>query len=384
MEKKKNICRFQERHIFQKSEKNNSLSYQGTQIIVNLKNLKANLSFIKSKVDKKTKIMSVVKAFGYGSDPLKISKFLERNGVDYFAVAYVNEGIALRNAGIKLPVLVLHPQADDFDEIIKYNLEPNIYSFRILNAFIKKSKSHPFHLKFNTGLNRLGFSINDIEGLHYILKERANIKYLFSHLGASEDRKEKNYTMNQIHLFEKICTEMERRFEKSFKKHLLNTSGILNYPEFKCDMVRTGIGLYGYGNDKMFSKYLKPVLSLKSVISQIHDIEKGQSVGYNRGFIAKKDCKIAIIPIGHADGISRSLGNGKVGFLIKNKIAKTIGNICMDMLMLDISNINCKEGDEVSIIDENSQTAEDLGELTDTISYEILTSLSTRIKRIII
>ena len=360
------------------------MSYQGTQIIVNLKNLKANLSFIKSKVDEKTKIMSVVKAFGYGSEPLKISKFLERNGVDYFAVAYVNEGIALRNSGIKLPVLVLHPQADDFDEIIKYSLEPNIYSFRILNAFIKKSKSHPFHLKFNTGLNRLGFSINDIEGLHNILKGRSNIKYLFSHLGASEDRKEKNYTMNQIHLFEKISSEMERRFEKSFKKHLLNTSGILNYPEFKYDMVRTGIGLYGYGNDKMFSKYLKPVLSLKSVISQIHDIEKGQSVGYNRGFIAKEDCKIAIIPIGHADGVSRSLGNGKVGFLIKNKIAKTIGNICMDMLMLDISNINCKEGDEVSIIDENSQTAEDLGELTNTISYEILTSLSTRIKRIII
>ena len=160
MEKKKNICHFQEKHISQKSEKNNSLSYQGTQIIINLKNLKANLSFIKSKVDEETKIMSVVKAFGYGSGPVKISKFLEKNGVDYFAVAYVNEGIALRNAGIKLPVLVLHPQADDFDEIIQYNLEPSIYSFRILNAFIKKSKSHPFHLKFNTGLNRLGFSLS--------------------------------------------------------------------------------------------------------------------------------------------------------------------------------------------------------------------------------
>ena len=177
---------------------------------------------------------------------------------------------------------------------------------------------------------------------------------------------------------------MERKFEKSFKKHLLNTSGILNYSEFKYDMVRTGIGLYGYGNDKIFSKYLKPVLSLKSVISQIHEIEKGQSVGYNKGFIAKKNCKIAIIPIGHADGISRSLGNGKVGFLIKNKTAKTVGNICMDMLMLDVTNINCREGDEVSIIDENYLTAEDLGEETNTISYEILTSLSSRIKRIVV
>ena len=142
------------------------MSYQGTQIIINLKNLKANLSFIKSKVDKETKIMSVVKAFGYGSEPVKISKFLEKNGVDYFAVAYVNEGIELRNCGVKLPILILHPQVDDFHEIIKFNLEPNIYSFRILNAFIKKSKSHPFHLKFNTGLNRLGFSINDIDELY--------------------------------------------------------------------------------------------------------------------------------------------------------------------------------------------------------------------------
>ena len=172
-------------------------------------------------------------------------------------MAYVNEGIALRKSGIKLPVLVLHPQADDFDDIIEYNLEPNIYSFRILNAFIKRSKSHPFHLKFNTGLNRLGFSINDIDGLCKILKGQANIKYLFSHLGASEDKKEKNYTLKQIHLFEKISSEMERKFEKSFKKHLLNTSGILNYSDFKYDMVRTGIGLYGYGNDKIFSKYLK-------------------------------------------------------------------------------------------------------------------------------
>ncbi len=360
------------------------MSYQGTQITISLKNLKANLSYIKSKVDNSTKIMCVVKAFGYGSEPIKISKFLEKNGVDYFAVAYVNEGIVLRNSGIKLPILVLHPQIDDFDEIIRYNLEPNIYSFRILKAFFKKSKSHPFHLKFNTGLNRLGFSINDIDELYNILNGQVNIKFLLSHLGASEDKKEKNYTENQISLFEKISAEMENKFERSFKKHLLNTSGILNYSKFKYDMVRTGIGLYGYGNDKKFSKHLKPVLSLKSVISQIHSIKKGESVGYNRGFIAKKNCKIGIIPIGHADGISRNLGNGKVGFLIKNKIAKTVGNICMDMLMLDVTNINCYEGDEVTIIDDKIQTAEDLGEKINTISYEILTSLSSRIKRTIV
>ena len=188
------------------------MSYQGTHIIINLKNLKANLSFIKSIVDKETKIMSVVKAFGYGSEPVKISKFLEKNGVDYFAVAYVNEGIELRNCGVKLPILILHPQLDDFDEIIKFNLEPNIYSFRILNAFIKKSDSHPFHLKFNTGLNRLGFSINDIDELYNILNGKTNIKYLFSHLGASEDLNEKAFSNNQIKLFEKISKKMEAKF----------------------------------------------------------------------------------------------------------------------------------------------------------------------------
>ena len=207
---------------------------------------------------------------------------------------------------------------------------------------------------------------------------------MFSHLGASEDLNEKAFTNNQIKLFEKISIKMEAKFEKKFKKHLLNSSGIMNYSEYKYDMVRTGIGLYGYGNDKKYSKNLKPVLSLRSVISQIHFIKKGESVGYNRGFVANKNCKIAIIPIGHADGIKRSFGNGKIGFYIKNKLAKTIGNICMDMLMLDITNINCEEGDDVIIIDDKIQTAEDLGEKTNTISYEILTALSSRIKRTII
>jgi alanine racemase len=280
--------------------------------------------------------------------------------------------------------LVLHPQFDDFNEIIENDLEPNIYSFRILDAFLSKSQKHPFHIKFNTGLNRLGFSINDIDRLHNILGSTNNIKYIFSHLGASEDLEEKKFTFNQINLFEKIIEKIENKFCKKFNKHLLNSSGILNYPKYQYDMVRSGISLYGYGNSKIYKGELKPVLFLKSVISQIHEIKKGESVGYNRGFIANNDIKIAIIPIGHADGISRSLGNGKVGFIINNKVAKTVGNICMDMLMLDISQINCKEGDLVSIIDDQIQTAEDFGSSANTISYEILTALSSRIKRIVI
>ena len=273
---------------------------------------------------------------------------------------------------------------DDFDEIIEYNLEPNIYSFRILDRFLSKSKSNPFHLKFNTGLNRLGFKINDIDKLYETIGNSGYVKYIFSHLGASEDIREKTFTMNQIELFEEISKKMNDKFNKVFKKHLLNTSGILNYSDYQYDMVRTGIGIYGYGNDPFFNNKLKPILSIKSVISQIHSIKKNESVGYNRGFIADKDCKIGIIPIGHADGINRGLGNGKIGFMINDYVAKTIGNICMDMLMVDITNIDCKEGDIVSIIDEKNQTAEEIGNISDTISYEVLTTLSSRMKRIVI
>ena len=360
------------------------MNYQGTRIEINLNNLKHNLDYLRNQLKPETNILCVVKAFGYGSNPIQIGKFLEKNNVSYLAVAYTNEGINLRKSGIKLPILILHPQFDDFDDIINYNLEPNIYSFRILDSFLQKNTNHPFHIKFNTGLNRLGFGINDIDKLYELLPNDSNIKFIFSHLGASEDLTEKSFTVNQINLFCDISKKMQLKFGRTFKKHLLNTSGILNYSKYQFDMVRSGIGIYGYGNCKKFKNNFKPVISLKSVISQIHEIKKDESVGYNRGFIAKRLTKIAIIPIGHADGINRSMGNGKVGLLINNRIAKSIGNICMDMMMIDVTNIDCKEGDSVSVIDQKNQTAEDIGNAINTISYEILTSLSNRINRVFI
>ena len=382
--KKKSISLFQEKLSSLNLKNHNLLSYQGTHVAINLNNLKSNLNYLKKNLEPSTKIMCVVKAFAYGSDPLTIGNFLEKNNVDYLAVAYTNEGVKLRSSGIKLPILILHPQIDDFDEILEYDLEPNIYSFRILERFLSISKTHPLHLKFNTGLNRLGFKIDDVDLLYNILGNGNNIKYLFSHLGASDDVKEKAFTIGQIELFELISKKMNTMFNKVFNKHLLNTSGILNYHNYQYDMVRTGIGLYGYGNDDEYNKKLKPVLTLNSIISQIHNVQKNESVGYNRGFIAEKDYKIGVIPIGHADGIGRVFGNGKIGFRINNQIAPTIGNICMDMLMVDITNIDCKEGDMVSIIDDKNQTAEEIGNISDTISYEILTALSSRMKRIII
>ena len=359
---------------------------QETVVEINLSNLKKNLDFLKSKIRKETLVMAVVKAFAYGSDSTIISKKLEKEKIDYLAVAYTVEGMELRDKGITTPILVLHPQINDFDKIIDFELEPSIYSFRVLKAFMNTKKlttDYPFQIKFNTGLNRLGFNENQIDKLILSLK---NLKpnFIFSHLGASEDVLEKSFTNEQIKKFIFISSDFENKIGRKIKKHILNTSGILNFSEAQFEMVRTGIGLYGFGNDSKFKDNLKPVISLKTIISQINHIKKGESVGYNRGFLSKKSITTATLPIGHADGINRQYGNGKASVMVNGKSALIIGNICMDMMMIDISNIICNEGDQVIIFDDKNVSAEEFTESAGTISYEILTALSKRIKRIVI
>ena len=359
---------------------------QETVVEINLSNLKKNLDFLKSKIRKETLVMAVVKAFAYGSDSTIISKKLEKEKIDYLAVAYTVEGMELRDKGITTPILVLHPQINDFDKIIDFELEPSIYSFRVLKAFMNTKKlttDYPFQIKFNTGLNRLGFNENQIDKLILSLK---NLKpnFIFSHLGASEDVLEKSFTNEQIKKFIFISSDFENKIGRKIKKHILNTSGILNFSEAQFEMVRTGIGLYGFGNDSKFNDNLKPVISLKTIISQINHIKKGESVGYNRGFLSKKSITTATLPIGHADGINRQYGNGKASVMVNGKSALIIGNICMDMMMIDISNIICNEGDQVIIFDDKNVSAEEFTESAGTISYEILTALSKRIKRIVI
>lgn len=354
-----------------------------TVLEIHLPNLLDNFRCIKSKLNSKTKILAVVKAFGYGSNANAIAKFLELAGVDYFAVAYISEGIALRKSGINSPILVLHPQVDALGKAIQYNLEPSMYSFRVLNAFTQLVKNlhianYPVHLKFNTGLNRLGFSSNDIPTLKTYFDEKyLKLVSLFSHLAATEDRKEKAFTLKQIETFKTISDQ----FEEAPLRHLVNTSGILNFPQAHFDMVRTGIGLYGYGNDPVFDKEFKPVVSLKTIISQIHTLQKGDSLGYNRAFVAKKELRTATLPIGHADGIGRQYGNGKGIVYINSQPAKIIGNVCMDMLMVDVSEIDCEEGDEVLVFGEQNQSADQFAQHANTISYEILTAISHRVKR---
>jgi alanine racemase len=366
----------------------NMLKAEETILEIDLTALEHNFNFLKSKINDSTKFLAVVKAFGYGSDAVEVATCLEKLGVDYFAVAYTAEGVTLRNAGISAPVLVLHPQLMDFDMIIERCLEPNIYSVPIMDAFISAAKKHrqkayPVHLKFNTGLNRLGFGQNDIDSIVEKLKNANEIKVasVFSHLAASEDMKEKKFTLAQIALFKKIILELEAKIGYKPLYHQLNTSGILNYAKVaQFDMVRSGIGLYGFGNAPEYNKHLKPIATLKSVISQIHHLNVGDSLGYNKAFIAKKPTRTATLPIGHADGIGRHYGNGKGFVTIHGKKAPVIGNVCMDMLMVDVTTLNCHEGDEV-IIFGAQPTAEALAATVGSISYELITGISQRVKR---
>lgn len=357
-----------------------------TKLLIDLNAVKFNLNYFKNKLQENTKILVVVKAFGYGSDAIEIAKSIQ-NDVAYFAVAYIDEGIALRNSGINTPILVLHPQIANLELITKYNLEPNIYNFDILNAFLsiadaKKLSNYPIHIKFNTGLNRLGFTADEVSVLTKKIKNLTSVKVtsIFSHLAASEDKNERAFSLQQIDTFNKIKSDFAQKIGYKPMFHMCNTSGIINYPEVHFDMVRLGIGIYGFGNDKKITSELKNVVSLKSVISQIHTIKKGESIGYNRAFIANKTIKTATIPIGHADGISRKFGNGKGFVTINNKKAKIVGNVCMDMIMVDVTTIDCKIGDTVIIFD-NQETVEALAKSIDTISYEIITAVSQRIKR---
>lgn len=366
------------------------LKAQETLLEIDLKALEHNVTYLKSIISSSTKFMAVVKSYAYGNDSVGIAKHLETLGVDYFAVAYTYEGEQLRIGGVTKPILVLHAQSVYFNTLIENCLEPNLYSFKVLKEFIAtaeglKQKQYPIHLKFNTGLNRLGFLESDIPEIISILNNTEAIKVtsLFSHLGASEDLNEKEFTLNQIKTFKSISETFLEKLNYKPLLHICNTSGIINYPEAHFNMVRSGIGMYGFGNSEKENTHFKPITTLKTVISQINHIPKGQSVGYNRGYICEEPLVTATLPLGHADGIGREYGNGKGFVAINGQKAPIVGNTCMDMIMVNITNIDCKEGDEVVVFGDYP-TAEAFAATANTISYELLTGLSQRIKRIVL
>ncbi len=361
-----------------------------TTLEINLKALTQNFNYLKSKLQPGVQFMGVVKAFAYGSDSVVIAQKLQELKADYLAVAYASEGVVLRDAGNKLPILVLHPQTVNFDKIAERCLEPGIYSPLMLKRFIAFAESlnlqdYPIHIKVNTGMNRIGFTPEEVSSIPELLQKTTSVKVksIFSHLAASEDVANRAFAERQISLFKKTSDELIEALGYVPLRHTLNTSGILNFPEAQFDMVRSGIGLYGFGNDALENKNLEPVASLKTIISQIHHIKKGESVGYNFGFIASKNTVTATLPLGHADGIHRGYGKGKGFVTIKGNKAPMIGNICMDMLMIDITGIDCNEGDEVLVFGKTT-TAEAFAERINSISYEIITAISQRVKRIVV
>jgi alanine racemase len=359
-----------------------------TVLEVNLNAISHNLNFYKSKMKPTTKMMVMVKALGYGSGGFEIAKLLEHHKVDYLGVAFADEGISLKNAGIQLPIMVLNPESTSFSAIIQHQLEPEIYSIKGLKAFLKLAEqknldSYPIHIKLDTGMHRLGFEANTIQELISTLKgnHRVVVQSILSHMATSDAEEHKAFSLSQIRLFDELSSQLMSELGIQPIRHILNTSGISNFPEGQYDMVRLGIGLYGVSNDTKEQKYLENVSTLKSVISQIRTIPAGDSVGYGRRFMAHESTTIATIPIGYADGISRLWGN-EVGYvMINQQKAPILGSVCMDMLMVNVNGIECTEGDPVVVFGE-SPTVIEMAQKTQTIPYEILTSISQRVKRV--
>ena len=361
-----------------------------TVLEINFNHLVSNLNHFRSKLKPETKLMVMVKAFGYGSGNLEVSNVLQFHNVDYLTVAFADEGVELRRAGINLPIMVMSPEVNSYDNIIKYHLEPEVFSFRNLE-FIEKAmenlalpQAHPLnvHIKLDTGMHRLGFSNDELPELIHRIQANPmlNVKSVFSHLATADNPAEDEFTLSQIHNFEKGSQMIVEAFPHVLR-HILNTAGISRFPQYQFDMVRLGIGLYGVPTCEVDRGLLQPVVSLKTTINQIKHIPAGDSIGYNRHGRAEHDMRIGIVPIGYADGLSRLLGNGNGTFYVNNKPVKIVGDICMDMCMLDLTDVEAAEGDTVVIFDAEHDIA-DIAQACQTIPYEIMTRVSQRVKRV--
>ena len=358
---------------------------------INLSALIDNLNFFRSKLKPKTKIMAMVKAFSYGSGSFEIANILQFHRVDYLAVAYADEGVELRNAGIRLPVMVMNPEEYAFDLMIKHQLEPEIFSFRALGMLGKairknhlpQNKPIKIHLKLETGMHRLGFDEAELPEL--ISRINANpmiyVQSVFSHLVGSDKPSLDDFTREQIALFQSMSQKLSAGLPQPFMMHLLNSAGISRFPEAQFDMVRMGIGLYGISSHSETARNLRPVTSLRTEITELKKVFPGESVGYNRSFVAKSEIQIATVSVGYADGLFRMLGNGNFSFWINGKPAPIVGDICMDMCMIDVTGLDVKEGDAVFVFNAEHSVTE-LAAAANTIPYEVLSRISRRVKRV--
>ncbi|MCA1746124.1 MAG: alanine racemase, partial [Bacteroidales bacterium] len=332
-----------------------------------------------------TKIMVMVKALSYGAGSYEIAEFLQHEKIDYLAVAFPDEGVRLRKAGVQLPVMVMNADLNDYRKLLEHQLEPEIYSREGLERFLKECRymglsEQSVHIKLDTGMHRLGFESEDVAWLCSQLTAREiRVKSLFTHLAGSDDASLDAFTKQQVEELAQMAGPIKAVAGSDVMLHALNSSGIERFPGLQLDMVRIGIGLYGQGS----SEKLEPVSTFKTIISQIREVGPGETVGYGRSGVVHRESKIATIPVGYADGINRRLGNGNYAFFLNGRYAPTIGHVCMDMTMLDITDIDATVGDPVELFGKNckvSAMADRLG----TIVYEVLTSIPERVKRVYI
>jgi alanine racemase len=360
-----------------------------TVLEINLNAIAHNLKTYQAYLQPTTKVMAMVKAFAYGSGGAEIAGTLQYHKVDYLGVAYADEGVELRKAGITLPIMVMNPEESAFESLIENNLEPDIYSFGLLHSFdvfLQKEglQQYPVHIEIETGMNRLGFATEEIELLGDYLRKTSSLKVqtVFSHLAASEDAKEDTFTLEQFDRYQRAVLSLKEKLQYSFISHLANSGAIFRLPQLQLDMVRLGIGLYGVDSSDTHQAELQPVATLKSTIAQLKHIKAGESVSYNRRGVVKRDSVIATIRIGYADGFSRQLGNGKGQMWVNGRFAPVIGTVCMDMTMIDVTGMEgVGEGDEV-IIFGKELPVQRVAECAGTIPYEIMTAISQRVKRV--
>lgn len=382
----KGARKFQLEKIVQQYRKKTHSTY----LKVHLNALKNNLRVFTSLLKPQTKVMLMLKASGYGLGSIELARQLENERVDYYAVAYTDEAIELRNIGIQKPIMVLNPEVGALSKLIDYQLEPEVYSLGILKKLIEElnqlsdAKTISIHLKIETGMHRLGVTAEELSEVISLLKEHRQIvvKYAMTHLAASDDTTFDYFTIEQISKFQSIANQIEKELGYTFSRHALNTGGIIKHNAHQMGMVRLGIGLFGFDSTGTVQHQLQNTISLISRIAQIKTVLPTETVGYSRKGKVSRETKIAILNIGYADGYFRNFGNGLAQVYIKGQYAPTIGNICMDMTMIDITDCkNIEEGDEVELIGSHISAA-DLAAKANTISYEILTSISNRVQRV--
>ena len=360
-----------------------------TVLEIDLGCLRHNLHELRGLLRPETEVMVMVKAFAYGSGAYEIARTLEYHGADYLAVAYADEGIRLREAGIKMRIVVLNPESSTYDAMIRYKLEPQIYSFKTLERFVRALEAreadwpYSVHIKINTGMNRLGFDLHELEELGEQLRDMPSlhIDSVFSHLAASDEGDFDSLTQKQFDRFEQGLKLLQKHYKAKFKTHILNSQGVFRFPEEQRDIVRLGLALYGVSSEERYRKNLQEVSRLYTTVSQVRHVAQGEGIGYNPKQMLKETTRIAVLPIGYADGLSRALGNGRGGVFIGGQRCPFVGNICMDMAMVDVNSIACQEGDQVEIFGDHISIY-DIAKQMNTIPYEVLTSISERVKRI--